>query len=353
MQKNNFYCNQSIEAATGKFFYVKLSNNLRPYIKFNQFKNTLELNFTFQFEGLFNLPENLLLLNIESNIGQFSNIKLKLIKDYRVKKKYEANLLINLNSSEYLSKEHFLEELYFKASFDINETVLNNCNITGNFNSFYKELKTIDIKENIYFNNYFPINKLSEYYISTNYKNNFYNFESLPNDLFVWSNKTMTINSEYWFVKTMDFNNLNYKNVINKIYYSNVTSSSFVKSFDKVKITLNYLINGKKKILPLNLENKPNANIIQNKTLFLGINTIYNFEKEELYQVNEGVQGIYFPIKVDGYLDILLTKNNIVYKDKIDFKFSNNFYSAENTNLAIELSTFTDISGTWSEIIYA
>lgn len=353
MLKNNFYCNPTIHATTNVIYYVRLVNSSKPLIKFSQFKNTLELTFTFDLEGLFNLPENLLLMNIDSNIGQFNNIKLRLIKDYKVKKRYEANLLINLNSSAYLSSDHFLEELYFKVNFDINETVLNNSNISGNFNTFYRELKNITMKENVFFNNYFPISKLSEYYISSSYKNNFYNLDSLPYDLFSWSNKLMTINSEYWFIKAQDFSNIDHKTSIDKLYYANVKDSSFIKTFDKVSIILNYFIEGKQKSLKLDLESKPNNNINQNKTLFLGINTIYNFEKQELYQSTEGIQGIYFPIKTSGYLDVLLTKNNINYRDKINFNFANNFYSTENTSLQIELSTFSDVSGKWNEIIYA
>lgn len=353
--RESYYCNITVDTQTGENYYVKLINNKNsPVINFNQFKNILTIKINFSLAASANLPPNLIRLNLISNIGEFKNIQIKQLNaSNSFLKKYESTFTINLNSISSISKNSFLEEFKFTVNFDINQEVLNNSNIVGDINKFWKDLSNITFSENIYFNNYFPISKLSEFYIADKYKSDFYNLTSLPNDLFTWANKKMTINSEFWFVKSQDFTNLNYKNSINKIYYSNVENSSFTKSFDSVNISITYYVNDVKKEMKLDLTSKPNLNIQEKNALFLGVKTLYNFEKDELYQSDNGISGIYFPKATHGEINLSLIKNNILYSDKINFTFANNFYSPDNKNLNIELATFTDVSGQWTEITYA
>ena len=122
-------------------------------------------------------------------------------------------------------------------------------------------------------------------------------------------------------------------------------------SFDKVDITLEYYVNNQLKTLTINPD-QTNINIENSNILALNIKTLYDYKKQEL-QINEnGIDGVYFPVPTNGSINISLWKNNIAYKDEIEFSFDNNFYSSSNSNLNIEMKEFIDVKGEWKEIIY-
>lgn len=351
MSNSKFQCINTYDSATNTNFYVRLLPNNDPVISFSQFKSSLEIKFDFWLEGRFTLPSNLLVLNMNSNIGIFNNLVLKLVRDEIVYKKYTASFLIDISTISGFNKQCFLEELYFNVSLNVNQEVFNSSNLPSNFDKFYADLLKINFQEKILFNNYFPISKLSEYYISSKYKSNFTTLDKLPNDFFNWASKPMTIYPEFWFDKTSNFKNLEYE-PINAIYNSNTNNSLFSKTFDKVSIVIHYTLNSKTKSLTLDLDKQQN-NVQTKNTLFLGVKTLYNYETQTLYQSDQGVTGVYFPVPVTGSIDIDLVKNNKQYTDRIDFSFRNDFYNSGNTNIGVEVGTFTQTTGQWIEVMYA
>lgn len=349
---NKYICVKTFDDVSQSSFYVRL--NPQPdesIISFNQYKNTLQISFNLWLDGTFELPENLFLLKIDSNLGKFSNITLKMIRDNYVSKKYNASFLINLDQTANFKGQHFLEELHLKISLDVNQDVANNSNLPSNFNKFYQDLLKIQWEDSINFNNYFPISKLSEYYISDNYKNDYLTISKLPKDFYKWANKPMTIYPDFWFTPTTNFSSLKFE-PINEIYRSNVNEPLFTKNFDEVVISINYLVNNVTKTLHLDLTNQVN-NIQVKNILMLGVKTLYNFDTQTLYQSDQGVSGVYFPVPMQGNINVKLVKNSKQYLDNFNFSFSNDFYSDSNTNIGIEVTSFTQTSGQWLEVVYA
>lgn len=138
---NDYICIKTYDDVSQSSFYVRL--NPQPdesIISFNQYKNTLQISFNLWLDGTFTLPENLFMLKIDSNIGKFSNITLKMIRDNYVSKKYNASFLINLDQTTDFKGQVFNKELYLKISLDVNQDVANNSDLPRNFNKFYQDL---------------------------------------------------------------------------------------------------------------------------------------------------------------------------------------------------------------------
>lgn len=83
----------------------------------------------------------------------------------------------------------------------------------------------------------------------------------------------------------------------------------------------------------------------------MGISTIYNFENQELIQVNSnGINGIYFPEKIHGNINIEFNHNNMKYIDEIPFSYDINFYSTSNQLLSFKIEYLKEISGYWNKL---
>lgn len=348
--KSEYNCEITNDFIDNTSYYVRLSKIFPVKITFSQFLNSIQIDFSITLDGTFNIPPNLLVLKIQSNLGTINNIPLYLKNDYYFYKEFSGSININFSSSELLKGNKFLETINFNSTLDVNQEVFNSSGLPKVFDNFYTDLLKINFNTNIDFCNYLPINKLSEYYICDKYKNNYKNLTTLPNDLFNWETENCTIKPEFWFNQIKSFENLNYI-AIDQIYDSNVNSNSFYKCFDKVTMSLNYNINNIQKTLNLNLDKISNNS--NNSGLFLNIKTLYDFDKQELYQSNNGVNGIYFPVPTIGQIDLELIKNNIKYTDKINFSFSNNFYSNSNNKIILEVKSNQDTSGKWINIAHA
>lgn len=350
-----YWCSKYVEVSTNTSFYIRLLpwKDAQPQIIFKQNKNSLLVTIRVWFQGNYYIPPNMLLMNLETSIGSISNLTLYEIKEITNNaRQYETSFNININSNNILNKESFLEELFISASFDINKEVYNNSNLPGYFIHFYNDFIKINFNSSVYFNNYFPISKLSEYYINSNYKSDYKNLNELPKDFYDWANKEMTIYPEFWFNKATVFEDIDYQ-PINHLYKANSDKTLLTKTFDKVSVTVIYYIDNVEKKLDLDFSNVVDSNLDSNNNLYLGVKTLYNFENKELYQSNSGVSGIYFPVPTNGNLIVNLEKNGITYKDKIPFNFRNEFYSSKNNNIVIEVNEFTQVSGQWTEVAYA
>lgn len=352
---NNYWVSKMVEANTNTTYYVRLTkwSDWQPKMIFKQNKNSLFATIKVTFDGNFNLPPNLIIMNLESNIGTISNLTLyetKVISN--TSREFETSFNINLNNVNALNGDKFLEELVFSASFDVNKDVYNNSNLGGNFPHFYNDLLKINFNSSVNFNNYFPISKLSEYYIKNEYKSDYKNLAELPKDFYDWATKEMTIYPEFWFNKATIFEDLEYK-PIDLLYKANSNKNLISRTFDKVSVVVNYYVDDTEKKLDLDFSNVVDSNVNNNNSLYLGVKTLYNFEKKELYQSSAGVSGVYFPVPTSGNLTVNLEKNGITYKDKIPFNFRNDFYSAKNNNVIIEVEEFFQVSGQWTEVVYA
>lgn len=350
-----YWCSKYIDTSTNTSFYIRLLpwKDAQPQIIFKQSKNSLFVTIRVWFQGSYYIPPNLLQMNLETSIGSISNLTLYEIKDITATaKQYETSFNININSNNILNKESFLEELLISASFDVNKEVYNNSNLPSYFVNFYNDLVKINFNSSVYFNNYFPISKLSEYYINSAYKSDYKNLNELPNDFYNWATKEMTIYPEFWFNKATVFEDIEYQ-PINQLYKANSNKTLLSKTFDKVSVVISYYVDNVEKKLDLDFSDVIDSNLDSNNNLYLGVKTLYNFENKELYQSEAGVSGIYFPVPTSGNLIINLEKNGITYKDKISFNFKNEFYSAANNNIIIEVGEFFQVSGQWTEVAYA
>ena len=349
--KNGYDCEITTDFDENVSYYVRLYKTNPVKISFNQFLNSIQINFLINLDGAFTIPPNLLVLKIQSNLGTISNVPLRLQNDSYFLKEFTGSININFSSSELLKGDKFLEMIDLNISLDVNQEVFNSSNLQSKFANFNTDLLKINFDAKIDFCNYFPSNKLSEYYIATKYKSTYKNLSILPTDFFNWESDKCTIKPQFWFNQVKSFENLNYIS-INKIYDANVNNNSFYKNFDKTTITLDYYIDNQWKTLDLNLDKFLNT---QNEDLglFLNIKTLYDYDKKELYQSSSGVSGIYFPVPTNGKLKINLVKNNIKYTDEINFSFGNNFYSNSNNKISVEIKKTTDTSGKWTGLTYA
>lgn len=350
----NYWIGNVIETNTNNTYYVRLSKfeSMQPEISFKQSQNSLFITYKVWLDGNFRLPPNTLIMNLETSIGSISNLVLHEIQEGFVCRRYETSFNINLNTNSTLSGDKFLEEILLSASFDVNKDIFNNSDLGYYKMKFYDELVKLNFNDSIHFNNYFPISKLSEYYINSSYKSDYKNLEVLPKDFYDWSTKKMTIYPEFWFNKATLFEDLDCK-PINHLYKANSNKVLLSRAFDKVSVVVNYYIDNKDKKLDLDFSNVVDTNLNSNNNLYLGVRTLYNFENKELYQSSNGVSGIYFPVNTYGNLTITLEKNGIKYRDRIPFNFKNEFYSSRNNNIIIEVEEFFQVSGQWTEVAYA
>lgn len=349
-----YSCSRTYEPSDGSYYYVRLrkGTNFKPKITFKQGDSSLLLTFNFWLDGTYNFPSNMLIMNLETSIGTISNLILYEVTDKINFKEYQVSVNINLNNTSSLNSDLFLKELYFSASLDVDKDIYNNSNLPAYFANVYKDILKVNFDSTIYFNNYFPISKLSEHYINSNYKNDYKNITTLPKDFYNWATKEMTLYPEFWFNKATVFEGLEYKTIDN-IYQINTTETLLSKTFDKVSVVVSYYVDSVEKKLTLDFTNAIESNVNSVNNLYLGIKTLYNFETKELYQSNSGISGVYFPITTSGNLTINLEKNGIKYQDKIPYSFSNEFYSQNNKNIDIVVEDFFQVSGQWTEVTYA
>lgn len=349
---NQYYTKPTYDINTKTNYHVRLEDSkFKRKLIFNQYNKLFEIKYEFWLEGDYQIPNELLTMSISSEFAQINN--LSVIEEKRIQKyhKYVATVTFNNNNSQYFDGDIFNKTTTFIAKLDINKEVFNKENLSSQFNTFANQMKRINFRDEINYSNYFPINKLSEYYISSKYRDSYSTLTFLPDDFFDWQeSKRNNICPLYYFIQASNFKNKSYE-AINNIYQINLKSPTFSKSFDKVDINLKYYIDNQLKTLSINPD-QTNINIENSNILALNAKTLYDYKKQEL-QINEnGIDGVYFPIPTNGSIQISLWKNNIAYKDEIEFSFDNNFYSSSNSNLNIEMKEFIDVKGEWKEIIY-
>ena len=77
----------------------------------------------------------------------------------------------------------------------------------------------------------------------------------------------------------------------------------------------------------------------------------YDFENQELVQVShEGINGIYFPEKVHGNINIEFEHNKMKYIDEIPFSYDTNFFSTSNEILFFKIENLKETSGYWNKL---
>lgn len=340
-----YYVNECNDLYNNKF-YIKFSEKKLSKIIFNYFDNTLKLDINLYLRGDYNLPHNIFYLYITSNIGNIDQFVLNLVDFNNYEYHYRGICNIDLKKTNINNKELFLEYLNFDCLLKVDYEIVNDLNI--NLDKFILDVNKIDFYSEIDFSNYFPISKLSEYYINKKYLDNYKYLEKIPNDFYIWSTNKQINYPDIWVNKINENYNDDFQ-VINALYYSNIgfgKISDLVKNLD---ISIDYYINNEMKTL--NVNNHYLTNNYLNNCLYLGISTMYDFNNNELKQIlNNGINGIYFPIKTSGNINISFIYNNFKYKDVIPFSYTNNFYSSLNQNLSFKIEKIDEIKGYWTKI---
>ncbi len=328
-------------------YYVKLDSKNNSYIDFSYFENTLKLDINLFLKGNYNLPHNHFYLNIISNLGNIDLLSLNLIETNNYIYHYNVICNINLNETIYKDKDIFLQSLFFDCYLNIDYEIIQDLDI--DLQEFIEDVNKISYKGNIEFSNYFPIVKLSEYYINSKYKSNYRFLNNIPNDFFTWNNNNQIVYPTLWFNRYIENYNDDFQ-VINPIYYSNLGNGKISDYVTDLNLEIDYYINNNdKKTLKIN-NNYLNNNYMGNG-LFLGISTIYDFEQNEIRQVySDGINGIYFPIKSNGEINISFKYKNIKYSDSIPFSYNINFFSNSNSKLSFKIEALNNTDGYWNKI---
>ena len=339
-----YYVNYKRDENNNKY-YLRKSSTIESKISFLYYDNILKINFDLFLNGDYNLPQNIFYLYIASNIGNIDQLTLQLVDVENFNYHYKAICNINLDETSFKDKNIFLHNLKFNAYLKVNYSILQDLNI--NMDNFIQDANKIELESDIYFSNYYPINKLSEYYISQKYINTYKYLDSLPTDFYNWS-KTNQINYPDIWINKYDYKN-SILNVINPVYYSNLGVGLLSNHVENLKIYINYYVDNTLKKLEIN-NLYLNENYFDN-CLYLGVLTSYNFENQELVQVShEGINGIYFPEKTHGNINIEFEHNKIKYTDEIPFSYDTNFFSTSNEILFFKIENLKETSGYWNKL---
>lgn len=339
-----YYINQLLDAMNNKY-YLKLSDTRKSYVEFSYFNNTLKLNINFFLNGDYNLPHNVFYLYIMSNIGNIDQMVLNLVEANNKIYHYRAVCNINLNETNLKELDLFLYKLKFTMFLKIDFEIIESINL--NLDKFIEDVNKVELNSELEFSNYFPISKLSEFYISEKYLKNYKYLDKIPNDFFIWNNQFQISFPDLWFNRYEK--NYDDYSVINQLYYSNLGLGMIKNYVVDLKISIDYYIDNKLKQLEIN--NNLLFNNQVNNCLYLGINTHYNYSTQELVQVYEsGINGIYFPIKTSGNINISFIYNNIKYIDSIVFNYNSDFYSNSNKKLKFTIDKLDSTEGYWYKV---
>ena len=347
-----YYCRTLKDQKTQIEYKVRLLKNKESVINFKTFKNSLQIDFNIWLDGDFNLPPNLLLIQLTSSIGNVKNISLDEVYTNGNEHNFIGHCNISFANTDLNKNLHFLEKLNFNSYLSINVDAYNSAKLDDSFDDFMKNINSIRFNNEIMFSNYFPINKLSSFYVSNQYKHSTSQFKQIPHDYFNWETSNLTTFPDYYFdpMKNQESN----KPIVN-LYKSNIGKGDISYLFDYAKITIKYLIDKEWKVSNFELINSSNNENKDSDWVSLNLKTYYDFKKKELIQTNEGVKGIYFPIPTEGYVQLNLYKNDQLYKDEIKFNFTNNLYSSINKDLCIQIiDSKQDIKDNqWTRLTYA
>ena len=324
--------------------YLVLDNSNNSGISFSYFQNTLRLEINLYLKGDYFLPTNHFYLNIISNLGNIDSLELNLINSSNYINHYKAICNIDLNDTLLKDKDVYLQSLFFDCFLKVNYESLHDLNI--DLNGFIQDVNKINLSGQLIFSNYFPISKLSEYYINEKYRLNYKFLDTLPNDFFVWSTIDQNEYPKLWFNRYNQEYNNDFQ-VINPIYISNLGNGKLIDFVNNLSISVDYYINNESKSLKINnayLNSNYNGNC-----LYLGVTTSFDFDKNELIQnLNNGVNGIYFPIKTNGQINLSFEYKDFKYKDSIPFEYKTNFYSNLNNKLNFIVENINSTQGYWS-----
>ncbi|GAA5414674.1 hypothetical protein [Ureaplasma ceti] len=346
---NNYYSHpdNDLPYITNKI-YVQLAQNYTPKITFNTYKNSMEITYDIWLNGDFNIPPYLLNLDVDSSIGNISNIPLKEVENVTNEglHHFKAHCNISFSNAPVNANLLFLEEWHFKTFLSIDANVFTAAKLDTTFDGFLNDLSKIELNSQILFSNYFPINKLTAFYVSKQYQNKEFLGQRLPHDYFTWEKSNLTSYPDYYFNRvTKQTYSLN--ETINDIYQSNIGQGNLANYFNKIQLIVEYYILEKKYTTTLNLLPSDKTTSKQDNYLSLNCHTVYDFRTHQLLQNSTGVQGIYFPEKTYGTVNVTMVKGSQRYIDKFDFNFSQNLYSAENPNLNITVTTLSDTNINW------
>ena len=328
-----YYANTSKDTKTGYEYKVRPSTSKESKVNFVSLSNSLQIDFDLWLEGDFNIPNNLIVLQVASSIGNIQDISLEEKFANGVQHNFVAHCNLNFASTDLNKIPHFLEKLVFNTYFGVNVDSFNNAKLGKEFDEFIKNLNGMNLKHEICFSNYFPINKLSSFYLAKQYQHSSKKYETLPHDFFNWETDKMTSYPDFMFEPYLQLKN---QPIVN-LYKSNAGTGDISANFDMVKIDIDYLIDKKWKTTQIRLQNTSKNMDINNEWLSLNINTFYDFENQELIESQRGIKGIYFPIKTEGKIKISLLKGDEVYLDEIKFQFNKNIYSNSNENFHVEI----------------
>lgn len=242
-----YYVNSKIDENNNKY-YLRKSSTMESKINFQYFNNTLKIDLNLFLNGDYNLPQNIFYLYITSNIGNIDQLTLQLVDVDNFIYNYRVLCNINLEETNLKNKNIFQHNLKFNAYLKINYSILQNLNI--DMDEFIQDVNKIELENDIYFSNYYPINKLSEYYISNKYLSTYKYLDSLPTDFYNWS-KTNQINSPDIWINKYEYKN-SILNVINPVYYSNLGVGLLLKHVNNLKINIDYYVDNTLKRLEIN-----------------------------------------------------------------------------------------------------
>ncbi|MDE7221675.1 MAG: hypothetical protein K2N40_00155, partial [Ureaplasma sp.] len=98
---NQYYATQTYDSSNKTHYYVKLEDSkFKRKLTFNQYNNLFEIKYEFWLEGDYQIPNELLVMNISSEFAQIKN--LSVIEEKKIQKyhKYVATVTFNNLNSE-------------------------------------------------------------------------------------------------------------------------------------------------------------------------------------------------------------------------------------------------------------
>lgn len=348
MRDNNsqYYYSYATGNSSNNGYYVRLYEQNPTVIKFQTYKNTMEILFDIWLQGNFQIPPYLMNLEIDSSIGRIQGINLVEVDVDNTDNKYchHFKAHCNIDFGDKANKNLlFLDKWNFNTFIKVDEHVYSD-NRLSCFDGFINDISKITFTNSVVFSNYFPISKLNTFYVNVNYRNQDFFKKEIPKDYFSWESKDMTCFPKYWFnrVSKLSFSP---DETLYYIYKSNLGEGNLSTYFDKVNLKIEYYIDGKKYNSEFNLSDATldSSKITYNNFLCLNIKTLYNFKTHELLESNMGVEGIYFPVKTYGKVNLTMVKNDHRYIDDFDFSFKDDLYTDENQNFSVSLIAIDNI----------
>ncbi len=332
--------------------YVGITGYGEPW-SFSYWDRILTMNINITLYGNYNLPHNVLKLDLYTNFGTIENINLNLVSSGSNTYKYDAILNIKIDDTT-LKEDAFAKKVKFIGKLKLDYDLINNLNLK-NLDEFIMDLNEIVIKDELLFSNYYPISMLdSQYLYFEDYR--YIDVDGrviLNSSNFKWYTPSMWYYPQTYMEKAYSsLDNLYDQSILHlyrTVYISGGQLNFLFNENFKASIMYKTIYDDEYKQLDFKFNDR-SLEIIKPVSTYLNVYTMYNFETNELYQTdnsNMSVHGIFFPVITSGYLNISFDYEGMTYKDTLPFSFSQNFYSDTNRNLKFTLEKLDNVEGYW------